>query len=1471
MRRARSPGLDMSAALKCAKVEEVDDGANKPKRRSAPAAPKPSKRPVRSKALDDDGDPYAFPTEGRCVLIDEQGRARPVWICAGGDDAGRRIVAYGEHSDSARALQPTEVVEAWPGDKEFAARLQRDWLGSTPSDRDWVLRALDECEARLAAPARFVAMCRWLRQRGSCGGSIGREFYPNLFAPRVGDAVRVLWDASWFEAHAVPKSRDARFSSEIIPAAQRRDGVEIACEASYGLPIQKNLTLTVEYVTDGVHEDLPWPDPEHEAFLVAPRLSGASSRPYAECAPDVAAAALRALRRRCSARSGENTLRRDWRPLLAKARDGAFEAAAGDADAYLPPLEPVAEPLTSKAAKASGKPASNSHHKKPSPTPPSMVAAALSPKPRPQKKKKGHDDRAVQSRTRAFADAVATLDDAGGGSDDDAPKAGRGRRATKAPSAVASAVARCAAAIRAVARPLAALLDDFDERRPGQRCDSDAARAAAAARDTAGDGDGGETGADSDDWPWPWDERDADAPVAALYALADLLPQLCELTGESVEACGALAAHQKIRRADAALFNDEGDGALASQRDALLGVVAAVNRCWDERAADALLGPTDAMVGGRDVPCFSLLPRSRVPEPHRTWIRGAKAAAEAHLRTKEDPAAKDEEPPAAAALQAHFATPGARTCTLSTYKPAESLKRPLDKAPDAAARTSVVNDEDDDAPDAADSAPGEARKKAKKNTSAKKAASTVLPAKLPQAQVSGDAAAERAGDGATASCRPHGALRPPKPAGAAVPLDSRRAVALMEIIPDAISTCLAKGLGAGGSAIIDGDLLLAPNVVVVNVDEAGPLKGERGVVAKARIQARAAVPYAGVIVTDEELALLLRRSPRATARWLMYRYEFGEGLSVLPYRGCTSFAPAPFINCARGPSAIELLCARGVSADDALRTPTAQPAGRAKRAQGQSAPNPKWRAWGSAHIGLRVRRTVYAEDGATVAGRADGTVIAWLDAGESDFVDDDGVKAPLWRVRYDADSLLGGDDEDLELHNLLESAKAPTLAVEALDGFDGLERDGSSEVESEALVQSNYTAAKHSAAKQAAGGAVGAKKAAKREGKKADAKKTDDALRADAQDKADAKAAADDAKHGDKKKRKPLQANCQFLEVTDADAGAVVGVFVVATRALQAGEALLVKYGREFWGGWSQRRARLEELEQCADDLVAAANDLAKALHAGFDAAVEARDRRQQKLARPRDAWRSLVGVPFKSTRPSRGIARWRGVISSLAIEPARLSELSAWKPFRGERCEGFWNGGSPAWPCVITNLTVGAGGGVSLDVDYDDGGVERALPLTRARPRRSATHWKALPAIEAGTWVRRVAADVAAAADDDASDDAAAAALALLATSKPAKVAKVARKPEGKRREGVLQSYTSGHYNVLCDDGELLQKCDPDDWEPLMVLRYEDSDDQRVVSLDQLRALKPVFLGADGLAPTWTHTLRECLGGAGIAEAGIA
>ena len=61
---------------------------------------------------------------------------------------------------------------------------------------------------------------------------------------------------------------------------------------------------------------------------------------------------------------------------------------------------------------------------------------------------------------------------------------------------------------------------------------------------------------------------------------------------------------------------------------------------------------------------------------------------------------------------------------------------------------------------------------------------------------------------------------------------------------------------------------------------------------------------------------------------------------------------------------------------------------------------------------------------------------------------------------------------------------------------------------------------------------------------------------------------------------------------------------------------------------------------------------------------------------------------------------------------------------------------------------------------------------------------------------------------------------------------------------------YSDGSFDVKLDDGAALQRRTADEWEPLLILRYEEGHDQRVVSMDQLRFLRPQFLDAASLSP---------------------
>ena len=54
-------------------------------------------------------------------------------------------------------------------------------------------------------------------------------------------------------------------------------------------------------------------------------------------------------------------------------------------------------------------------------------------------------------------------------------------------------------------------------------------------------------------------------------------------------------------------------------------------------------------------------------------------------------------------------------------------------------------------------------------------------------------------------------------------------------------------------------------------------------------------------------------------------------------------------------------------------------------------------------------------------GTASGLVVGFLDSHESDWLDENGVPAALWRVRYDAGPL-AGDNEDLAIEDMVASS-----------------------------------------------------------------------------------------------------------------------------------------------------------------------------------------------------------------------------------------------------------------------------------------------------------------------------------------------------------------------------------------------------------------------------------------------------------------
>ncbi|KAK7248840.1 helicase [Aureococcus anophagefferens] len=457
--------------------------------------------------LEDEGDVEGYPREGLCLAVLGDGRAHPAWLCrtrAPAANGRRRVLLYGDGRGASRALNPSERVDPLPGDAALCARLQQDWKDASPGDRDGLLRALDELEARRCAPPSFGAMVKSVRATMAKGpmsafapsACLGREFYPNLFPPRVGDAVRVLWDGDvWYEATATGKGdADARADGPARTAAAEK-GPAVACGAFYGFDSGDDRELRVRYVEDGTRDSLAWPDPEGEAWLLA--------------RPARRAAGL-------------------WSPA------------------------------------------------------------------------------------------------------DVGPRA-RGPRALRALAAARKRVARVGDALRNVAVPLAGLLDDFDD--------------GATARPRRKRDDGDEPPKDDappGDWPWAWDEAANARPVKALFALARARPPRTPSPDLEARAKGARAARRsgatpsrprsrttpsrasRARRRTPTRPPRPRSATTGGRLQRAVGDVAASG--WDKASADETFGPGAADAdAARGSPCFALLPDTRVPEPHRSWLRRARA------------------------------------------------------------------------------------------------------------------------------------------------------------------------------------------------------------------------------------------------------------------------------------------------------------------------------------------------------------------------------------------------------------------------------------------------------------------------------------------------------------------------------------------------------------------------------------------------------------------------------------------------------------------------------------------------------------------------------------------------------------------------------------------------------------------------------------------------------------------------------
>jgi hypothetical protein len=81
-----------------------------------------------------------------------------------------------------------------------------------------------------------------------------------------------------------------------------------------------------------------------------------------------------------------------------------------------------------------------------------------------------------------------------------------------------------------------------------------------------------------------------------------------------------------------------------------------------------------------------------------------------------------------------------------------------------------------------------------------------------------------------------------------------------------------------------------------------------------------------------------------------------------------------------------------------------------------------WLAEGSDKVGQRVRRAILAEDGETVIGYGDGTVVGWLPSNLSDFFSEFTQEpAPLWHIKYDSAELGEEDLEEVEVEDAAEA------------------------------------------------------------------------------------------------------------------------------------------------------------------------------------------------------------------------------------------------------------------------------------------------------------------------------------------------------------------------------------------------------------------------------------------------------------------
>ena len=100
-----------------------------------------------------------------------------------------------------------------------------------------------------------------------------------------------------------------------------------------------------------------------------------------------------------------------------------------------------------------------------------------------------------------------------------------------------------------------------------------------------------------------------------------------------------------------------------------------------------------------------------------------------------------------------------------------------------------------------------------------------------------------------------------------------------------------------------------------------------------------------------------------------------------------------------------------------------------------------WRISGSDYLGLDLFRSL-TDDKGLVISHVPAKCVAWLPASESDFFDDAGRPAALYKIRYTGGELIG-DHEDLEAHEIEQSKPMSAKELKAAEDDDSVKSKAS--------------------------------------------------------------------------------------------------------------------------------------------------------------------------------------------------------------------------------------------------------------------------------------------------------------------------------------------------------------------------------------------------------------------------------------------